>query len=259
MPPSEKIFAGAAERFAEYAHDVRGHVRYEVTHRNLHDLVQGEPLKVADIGGGAAIDAVWLAQSGHQVLLVEPEEGQQAKARKRIEEAGLAGSISVIEGTIADIPNERLGEFDLVLSHGVAMYTPSPKDFIEELVRLAKPGGHISLLEKGYHGALARLFHQNATAEDIKKLRARESVGNNVGKERAAFLPEELETMLRQAGAKVLQWSGVRVFSDQDDRRINMVDPEILEMLVDAEYKQGNNPGIRALGQMLHFIAQKPD
>jgi len=257
MPSSEKVFAGAAERFAEYAHDVRGHVRYEVTHRNLQELVHGESLRIADIGGGAAIDAVWLANLGHQVLLVEPEEGQQAKARKRIDENGLADVVKVIEGTTADIPSDQVGEFDLVLSHGVAMYTPDPKVFIEELVRLTKPGGHISLLEKGYHGALARLFQQNASVETIQKFQAHKPVGNNVGKERKAFLPEELESLLQQAGAKVLRWSGVRVFSDQDDRRTNMVNPEVLEMLVAAEYEQGKNPGIRALGQMLHFIARK--
>jgi len=258
MPSSDKIFAGAAERFAEYAHDVRGHVRYEVTHRNLQEIVEGGPLQVADIGGGAAIDAVWLARLGHAVTLVEPEKGQQAKARRRIEESNLGESVQLIEGTMADIPSAQVGDFDLVLSHGVAMYTPSPKDFIQGLVNLVKPGGHVSLLEKGYHGARARLFHQKAPIEDIRKFQAREPVENNVGKERVAFLPEELQEMLQQAGAKVLRWSGVRVFSDQDNTRINMVDPEFLEALVEAEYEQGKDDNIRGSGQMLHFIAQKP-
>lgn len=259
MPSPEKSFAGAAERFAEYAHDIRGHVRYEVTHRNLQEIVEGEPLQIADIGGGAAIDASWLAGLGHSVTLVEPEKGQQAKAYRRLEEGNLSEYVQIIEGTMADIPPAQVGSFDLVLSHGVAMYTPSPKDFIQGLVKLAKPGGHISLLEKGYNGALARLFHHEASIEDIRKFQARKPTGNNVGKERAAFLPEELQEMLQQAGARVLRWSGVRIFSDQDDRRINMVDPEILEALVEVEYEQGKNEGIRALGQMLHFIAQKPE
>lgn len=260
MSGPETNFDGVSESFAEYAETVRGYVRYEVAHRNLEDIVLNKPLRVADIGGGAAIDAVWLAGLGHEVVLVEPSEEQLEIARKtRLPQlpGAIREKIETKNSTAENLLRQgEAGKFDLVLSHGVAMYVPNPELFVEALVQLVKPGGYVSLLEKGYVGAELRLIRRKQLKE-LEALREGENQANEVNRTRQAFHPEDLEAMLLKAGAKVLRWSGVRIDSDEDKRPIHTVPKDELEAIVATEYLHGKAEALRIQGQMLHFIAQK--
>ena len=260
MPAPDTAFNGVADQFAGYGSDLRGYVRYEVAHQNLKPYVAEGPLNIADIGSGAAIDGLWLASLGHQVTLVEPSKKQMAKAQDAIAAApsDTAERITMVLGTTQDLlANGQENEFDMVLSHGVAMYLSDPGSFIGELVRLTKPAGKISLLEKGFYGAEARMIHEeNWTGLRILQ-RTHKVPKNNMGYEVYAFMPAELEQLLKKAGAKTLSWSGVRVITDEMKMPVHALEPDMLAAIVDVEHKQGARQGIRETGQMLHFIAEK--
>ncbi len=260
MSISETSFDGVSVQFAEYADTVRGYVRYEVTQRGLSNITSAKSLRVADIGGGAAIDAVWLAKLGHEVVLVEPSKEQLDEAEtKRLSKlpTEVRARISVLEGTAEDLlETGQEKAFDLVLSHGVAMYVSDPQLFISNLAKLTKPKGYLSLLEKGYLGAEARLA-QRGQLKELASLRNNNNQANNVGRIRRAFHPEELGVMLTNTGFKVIQWTGVRIESELDYRPISTVPKNELEAIVKKEYEKGKSEQLKAKGQMLHFIAQK--
>lgn len=253
-------FDGASVKFAEYAETVRGYVRYHVTQRNLEHIISNKQLKVADIGGGAAIDAAWLASYEHEVVLVEPSEEQLLKGGERLSELPKDVQVKVefVKGDVEKLLNNgQAGTFDLVLSHGVAMYLPDPTMFIANLGKLLKPGGYLSLLEKGYEGAEIRLMNKGQL-EELDALRNGENQANNVARTRKAFRPEDLEAMLSDAHLEVVEWSGVRIATETDERPISMISEKELKSIVTAEYERGKNKALRSQGQMLHFIAQKP-
>lgn len=258
---SSEFKGKTAQAFANHGETVRGQIRYELVKRNLGSLVTGPNLLVADIGGGSAIDAIWLAGLGHQVIVAEPAEDQLARARKRIghENESLARRISLRKESSRDLlENGEGGSYDLVLSHGVAMYLPDPAGFIGELVELAKPGGYVSLLEKGFYGAQAARIREQKYAEALS-LSVTGKFLNHMGKNVTAFFPEQLEAIFSNLGMVDLAWSGIRVNRDADYRLVNDVSEDEMAQILDEELNLGLRPDTKGLGQMLHFIGRKAE
>jgi SAM-dependent methyltransferase len=246
------------QNFADYAETVRGHVRYELVRRNLGPFVTKETLQIADIGGGGGIDALWLAGQGHSVTIAEPAAAQLALA-----EAKLAAATSTIRervtlrrATTDELLQDGEGKYDLVLSHGVAMYLPDPDAYIDSLVMLTRPHGHISVLEKGYWGAYTTLVREGKYSEADQLAESRHFL-NHMQKSVWAFMPSELVDTLRVAGASHAQWSGVRVLHDTDYRPISEVKLEERQHILSTEAEAGRRIDTRGLGQMIHVIAQK--
>ena len=251
-------FDSVAGSFSAYDATLRGHVRYAVTRRNLIPYLEKRHLQILDVGGGSGPDSAWLVSQGHSVTIVEISKEQRLYAERRFNfflsppERAL---ITMVEGQLCDV-RAKPASFDVVLCHGVAMYQTEPRKFIAEVISWAKPGGIISLLEKGYYGAEARAIHRQ-NFDQLKKLHASQKIVNDMGFTVHAFTPDALEAIIEMSGAEVEHWSGVRVMTDRLNMLItNMSEPDI-ETIVDAEFTQGNNPGIRAQGQMLHFIARR--
>jgi hypothetical protein len=80
---------------------------------------------------------------------------------------------------------------------------------------------------------------------------------NSMKLEAHAFKPEELEEILRNAKLSTIEWSGVRVITDEMFEYVADIDGNLLKDIMEAEYQQGRHSAIRGQGQMLHFIAQK--
>ncbi|MDQ5972649.1 MAG: hypothetical protein QG553_808 [Patescibacteria group bacterium] len=257
MGVSETAFDGIAQNFADYAQTTRGYVRYELTHANLQPFLEEKPMSVVDVGGGSGIDALWLAEQGHTVTVVEPAQDQVELLRKELARhpKNIRQSVEVVQGSTKDIADQA-GTFDLVLSHGVAMYVAKPEDFFWSLIHLAKVGGLVSILEKGYEGTRQRLQSRGDQAA-LQNLEVTHRFVNNMGREVHAFMPEEILGMVRASGAKTLKWSGVRVVSDAIDRPIDEMSEAELKQLVKQEARAGRDLSQRASGQMLHFIARR--
>lgn len=251
-------FDDVATVFADYGVSLRGFVRYKICQRNLAAYLPKRSLNVLDVGGGSGADTGWLASKGHQVTLLEPSAKQREYAQRRFNfflEEPARKRITVIAGGLAEVPRSR--KYDLVLLHGVAVYQANPAQFVAQAAAYAKRGGLISVMEKGYYGAAARLV---ATRDFIglESLRVTQRAINHLQEEVHAFYPEELEKALQeQANAEILEWSGVRVLSDGLDIGVSELSHTELDQLIEAEYEQGHHPAIRGGGQMLHFIARK--
>lgn len=248
----------AGERLRSHYDLVRGYVRQELTRMNLWPYISQGPLRVADIGGGDGRDSFWLAEQGHDVVLVDPEETSLLLANERRDSVSTMGQVHLVNGDINMLMERGEKEsFDLVLSHGVLMYDyHNPQVHVDKLAFLTKPRGYISLLTKGYQGAIERLTSQDRQ-EDLANFINNRQMVNNLGIRIQAFDENELETMLINTDAKICKWAGVRIETDNNYTRIEEVEGPELAAILDREYTLGNHPDTRARGQMLHFIAQK--
>jgi len=72
---------------------------------------------VLDVGGGAGRYAVWLAERGYDVTLVDPSQGQREFAREKVDERGVADRVTVREGDVRDLEFAD-GAFDATLCLG---------------------------------------------------------------------------------------------------------------------------------------------
>jgi SAM-dependent methyltransferase len=255
MSSGQPAFDRVGEQFLDYYDSVRGYVREQLTRKDLEPYLGSAAMRIVDVGGGDARDAIWLARQGHNVKVIDPSTRMLQEGQKNLEKAGsLTGSVELIEGTSTTIKNQE-GGFDVVLSHGVLMYDlENPQQHVKNLVALARPDGVVSILTKGYGGSAARLVVKH-DVQELNNLRQSHQVINNLGERVWAFEPLQLNSLIEKAGAVVMKWSGIRIASELLNQPISDFSKSELEAILNMEEQLGQDPSTRGMGQMLHFIA----
>jgi SAM-dependent methyltransferase len=95
---------------------------------------------VLDFGCGQGWQAVALARAGaREVLGIDIDDARLAQARALAEAAGVAERV----GFASEIPPERLGRFDVVISLCAFEHYQDPAGALDRMRRAVKPGGRI--------------------------------------------------------------------------------------------------------------------
>lgn len=96
---------------------------------------------------GARRYAIWLAEHGHTVSLVDLSPELVASARTRVQEAGIAGRVTeIVAADACDLSQWGTGTFDAALSLGPFYHLPDDRDRVaatRELARVVRLGGHV--------------------------------------------------------------------------------------------------------------------
>lgn len=95
---------------------LHGRLEWEGTVEQLESALP-ESGRVLDVGGGAGRYAVWLADRGYDVTLVDPSEGQRELAREKVAEHGVDERVTVRAGDVRDLAFDR-DTFDATLCLG---------------------------------------------------------------------------------------------------------------------------------------------
>ncbi|MFB6151564.1 MAG: methyltransferase domain-containing protein [Haloarculaceae archaeon] len=106
----------ADEEWDRLTDTLHGRLEWEGTVERL-DRHLPETGRVLDAGGGAGRYAVWLAERGYDVTLVDPSEGQRRTAREKVAERGSEDRVAVREGEVRDLAFDD-GAFDATLCLG---------------------------------------------------------------------------------------------------------------------------------------------
>jgi SAM-dependent methyltransferase len=124
---------------------LHGRLEWEGTVEQLESGLP-ESGRVLDAGGGAGRYAVWLAERGHDVTLVDPSEGQRDVARRKVSERGLGDQVTVESGDVRDLDFED-GAFDATCCLGGPLSHVLDADeraaAARELRRVTAPGGPV--------------------------------------------------------------------------------------------------------------------
>ena len=103
--------------------------------------------RVIDVGGGPGRYAIWLAQRGHTVSLIDLSPELLAIARTRVHDAGLDRRVAEIaEADACDLSRWTSGSFDAALSLGPFDHLPNTADRVaaaRELARVTRVGGYV--------------------------------------------------------------------------------------------------------------------
>jgi len=258
MPAVETVSAElSVPSSAPYAETVSDYVRYELVRRNLGSISLGSAsAHIAAIGVKSGIDALGLARVGHRVTVIDYDDDQSSQIR------------SMLDSTKAEYPDTarpRLlsfqelsagtGErtYDLVLCHEVASYEKDPGMFVGWAASLVKPGGYLSVLEKGFDGVMLDLQHRKKhTDADI--LQTTDRVVNDMGRQVWAFRPRWLTHVARAVGATTFDWSGVCITRHFDTRPVTKLSRTGLNAIVADQERAGKRHDARGAAPFLHLI-----
>ena len=118
--------------------------------RFLVSRVQAAPGdEVLDVATGTAAVAIELARrAGCRVVGLDQSPEMLAAARGRVEAAGLAARIRLVEGSAERLPFAD-GSFDALTFTYLLRYVEDPGATLRELARVVRPGGMLAALEFG--------------------------------------------------------------------------------------------------------------
>jgi demethylmenaquinone methyltransferase/2-methoxy-6-polyprenyl-1,4-benzoquinol methylase len=111
---------------------------------------------VLDVATGTAAVAIELVRrTGCRVVGLDQSREMLTIGRTRVEEAGFADRIQLVEGTAERLPFDD-ASFDALTFTYLLRYVSDPAATMRELTRVVRPGGTLATLEFGVPRGLAR-------------------------------------------------------------------------------------------------------
>jgi S-adenosylmethionine-dependent methyltransferase len=234
---------------------LRDVVRQEVLAAQLAGLPQlaAPPARVLDVGCGQGTQALGAARAGHEVTGIDSSGELLARFEQALaaEPAAVTARVRLVHGAGEHAPDLVSGRFDLVMCHGVLMYLDDIGPMLASLVRVAAPGGAISLLVRNGLAPAMRDGLRGRWPETARAFDSKDYV-NRLGLAAHAHTPQDVDRGLQPLGWRRVAWFGVRVFTDHRDEPAP--EPGELAGLLATEREAGGRDPYRSVAALLHLV-----
>jgi S-adenosylmethionine-dependent methyltransferase len=250
LRPVASDFAGKAAWFDAHYASTRGRVRRALTLERVRKRLPRPPARLLDAGGGTGAFAVPLAGDGYDVTLLDASDEWLERARSNADRAGVP--LRLILGRVEDAPALVEEAFDAILCHTVLLYAEDPRECLRGLRSVTREAGILSLLEKNRDGIALRPGIQGDYMEARRLLHGAVSAGR-LGIENRARTVAEWHRMLAETRWRLVEWAGVRLFSDSAPDDLSDQDFDTLLLL---ERDAGVRDPYRLISRLVHIIAQ---
>jgi len=142
-----ELFSGLPQRYDALAEILsfgqNGRWRRELVNR----LSVHQPATILDVATGTAGVAIALANATPvRITGVDISDAMLGRGRQRVQEAGLAGRISLEQSRAESLPFQPRS-FDAVSFTYLLRYVEDPAATLAELSRVLRPGGHMASLD----------------------------------------------------------------------------------------------------------------
>lgn len=123
----------------------RHKVEFDITKRYLDQYIQGNNLRIFDIGGGPGRYSIYLAEKGHQVTLLDLSGKNIEVGKEKAAEAGVVLE-DAVKGNALDLSDYESEAYDAILLMGPLYHLINETDrrkAVENALRLLKKDGII--------------------------------------------------------------------------------------------------------------------
>jgi S-adenosylmethionine-dependent methyltransferase len=246
----DQSFDTLADKFEKNIYgSTKGQLRHELlvhhleNQLNLHDRA----LQVLDAGGGTGIMTEYFLNQGHNVTLSDISIDVLDIAKQKL--AG-ANNLRVMQTDILSL--DPAVRYDLVICHAVLEWVQNPQLLIVKLLKLVKPGGHLSLSFFNYDAQLfGNMLYGNFDYVE-KGMPTKNIVRLSPSNPQR---PKTILSDLMQLSLDIKHTAGIRCFHDylkEPDKQINQY-----ATLKQLEIEYGSQEPYKWLGKYFLIIAQK--
>lgn len=212
---------------------------------------------VLDAGGGAAFNAIMMAQRCKRVTLVDISPKMLELAAINIKNAGLTEVINLLESDITNLEQFGDSAFSFVVCVGGSMSFVLEKGHqaIQELVRVAKKGSVLIIGCDSKYGMVRYFLREGLLDEAI---RVDETSEYYVKEAKWHFYTvAEMTGLLEETGCQVLEVASTPTLMNSIDESMYKEDEEKWKKLKELELKACTVPELLGTGHHLIFVARK--
>lgn len=256
--PSTEPFDTHASTFSDYQRSPWGRLLHDISGANVQRHLDGEALRILDVGGGNGVDAVTFARQGHSVAILDPSVELLDEARTNADAAGVMGLVEFHEAELAAIPGlfPEAG-FDVVLCHNVLQYVDDMKAALEVICSALVPNGLISVMcVNRYSEAYREALQQLRPGAALEKLDTKTIFSGVFKTDVKAYAAEEVSEVLRELGCVVLGRYGVRCVFDYIPNNELKNDPAFFAELERLEHAMSGRYPYYLLARFFQIVAR---
>jgi 2-polyprenyl-3-methyl-5-hydroxy-6-metoxy-1,4-benzoquinol methylase len=216
----------------------------------------GEPLRVLDVGGGSGVFAVPLARLGHRVTVVDPSADALATLHRRAGTDGVGERVRGVQGDGDRLAEVLAGEepYDLALCHSVLEVVDDPAATLRQIAQAVRVDGVVSVATVNRAGAVLARALAGHPVEALALLEDRDPAPGRTRPARRRFSPEDLLSLVADAGLEPGEWRGTAVLTDLLHAEAGG-DPDALRRL---ELTLSARSPYRDVAAGLHLLAARP-
>lgn len=250
----DKNFDPYADRMKKNIYgSLKGKIRLEILLNDLNIfLKEGQlPLNIFDAGCGAGQCSSVLAQNGHHLTLCDHSANMIADARAVFQDKGISNA-DFIQAPVQDHAAQNPAPYDVILCHAVLEWVEDPREMLNHLNRMLKPGGYLSLMFFNLNGTIFKtVLRGNFYRKDIgfKFGRTKSLTPTN------PLVPQTVYGWMDDLKFQILEKSGIRIFYDHCERpvRDNLDEAQVLE----CERSFSKSEPFLSMARYIHVLCQK--
>lgn len=255
----DRSFDNIAQKFTKNIYDTaKGKIREAVLQRDLIASVdwlgKDTTKRILDVGGGQGQLALFLAELGHQVTLVDISKDMLELANRSATQRGVADKLITVHSPLQAIPDLNLGQFDLVLCHAVLEWLVDQRGAIATLNSTLKPDAWLSLMYYNKDAKrLANILYGNFDYVN-NDLKVKKKVSLNPNQPLDA---KDVNLWLSEFNLQALSKTGVRCFHDYM-RDVTKILSDF-DTLLQLELQHSRQEPYASIGRYTHLMCRAID
>jgi len=212
MPITPSDYDAVVEQWKQWQSYPWGKLLYRLTRYNLHRHLGDPPQRILDVGGGNGFNAVYFAQLGHTVTLLDYSPAMLAEARDAAAMAGVLERITFVQADVNAIQDVLGGDqqFDLIICHLMIEFVPQPEAALHRICQFLVPRGLLSILDANrYSEVYRKAFQVNDLAAALALVDTKEYFHPWFDHLTPLYSSAEMSEILHAAGCELVGDYGV--------------------------------------------------
>ncbi len=239
--------AGSIKDYRKMVEEPWGRMFYDQIYRQLN-ISDKEGLKILDFGAGFCITATHYAKD-HHVTAIEPNEEMTDLRIKSDEYVLVNAGVEYLRG-LED------KSFDVVICHNVLEYADNKDEILNELVRVLRPQGLLSIVKHNLYGRVFGFAVLNDNPKGALDILSDDNTEDSMFGNRKVYTNESLISYLSES-TELKDIFGIRAFFGLSSNNEIKYTDEWYDNMLELENKASSLDEFKKVSFFNHLIFVK--